>query len=90
MTKKAKTQTITVKTNLENPEPVELIAQSVIDVSDAFKRIAQNGLQKRAIILLIHDIVKNKGVNMTQIEAVLDAAPKLESYYIKQLPKGGK
>lgn len=87
----AKQQIFKVKTDEKNPEPVELIAKSIIDVSNAFKTISKGGLNKRAIVLLLHDMVKNKGVGINQIEAILDAAPKLESHYITQLPKkGGK
>ncbi len=82
------TKTITVKSNEENPEPLEVIAQSIIDVSEAFKKVASSRLKKRVIVLLLFDMLKSRGVGINQIELVLDAAPLLESYYIKQLPKG--
>jgi hypothetical protein len=86
----SKTQTITVKTNEENPEPMELIANSIIEISDAFKKLGNSRLKKRVIVLLLFDMLKSRGVGINQIECVLDAAPMLEAYYIKQIQKGGK
>jgi len=79
-------QTVTIKTDEENPEPIELIAQAIIDLSDAFKKIESSRLTKRAIILLIKDRCY---VNMKDIEIILDIAPKLKDYYIKKLPNKG-
>lgn len=90
MAKTLKTKTITVKTNEENPEPLELIAKSIIEIADAFNKIAASRVRKRVVVLLLFDMLKNRGVGISQIEAILEAAPMLESYYIKQLPKGGK
>lgn len=78
-------QTITVKSNEENPEPIEIIAQAVIDVSDAFKKIENSRLSRRAIVLLIKD--RCNGIGITEIETILNVVPKLKDYYIKQLPK---
>lgn len=76
-------QTITVKTNEENPEPVEVIAQSIITISEGIEKINQSRLKRRAVLLLINDIT---GVGLTTIEKVLDAAVKLKDHYIKQAP----
>lgn len=75
-------QTITIKSNEENPEPIELIAQSIIEISEAFKKIENSRLSKRAIILLIKD--RCNGIGMTEIETILDVVPKLKDYYIKE------
>ena len=81
-------KTITVKTNEENPEPVELIAQSIIQIAEAAKRISESRLRKRAIVLLIKDAIPPKyKVGMTEIEQVLEAAESLKRHYIKDLPK---
>lgn len=83
--KKTTNQTITVKVNEENPEPLEVIAQSIIEVAEAFKKIQNSRLSKRVIVLLIKDMTRNIGIN--EIEAILDAVPKLESYYLKSVKK---
>lgn len=81
----AKTQTITVKTNEQNPEPLEVLAQSIIEVSEAAQRFNNSRLKSRAILVLIKDIT---GLSMRDIETVLNAAAKLKDVYIKDLPKG--
>lgn len=77
-------QTITVKSDEQNPEPLELIAQSIIEVADAFQKINNSRLKRRAVVLLLKDMT-NLGVR--EIELILDCAPKLKDYYTKQLPK---
>jgi hypothetical protein len=77
-------QTITVKTDEQNPEPLELIAQSIIEVAEAFQKINNSRLKRRAILVLLKDIT---GLGMREIELILDTAPELKDYYTKQLPK---
>lgn len=84
MAKAAKTKTVTVKVNEENPEPLEVLARAVIDVADGFEKIQNSRLQKRAIILLLHDLT---GVRMNDIINVLDAGVLLKKKFIKDLPK---
>lgn len=86
----SKTKTVTVKTDEKNPEPLELIARSIIEVAAAFKKIEDSKLNQRVIVLLLSDMLKSRGIGINQIEAILWAAPRLESHYLKQLPKGGK
>ena len=79
-----KSQQITVKVNEENPEPIELIAKSIIDISNSFQRINESRLKRRVIILLLEDMT---GVSITSINKILDAAPKLKDVYIKEIKK---
>jgi hypothetical protein len=81
---KAKTQQITVKVTEENPEPLELLAKSVIELSDAFIKIESSPLKRHTVVLLLQDYTR---LPKKSIEAVLDAAPKLKSYYIKEMKK---
>lgn len=80
----AKTQTVTVKVNETSPEPLEVLAKAVIELSEAFIKIQNGPLQRRTIILLLKDYT---GLAGRDIEKVLDAAPKLKTYYIKELKK---
>lgn len=80
------TQTINIKTNEENPETVELIAESIIKISDAFEKIKNSRLTERAIHLLIKDAIGGS-IGITTIKTVLDASANLKKHYIKQLPK---
>ena len=81
---KAKTQSITVKVNETNPEPLEVLAKAIIEISDAFIKIQNGPLQRRTIVLLLKDYT---GLAGRDIERVLDAAPKLKTFYIKELKK---
>ncbi len=76
----AKNQTIIVKVNETNPEPLEVLAKSIIEISDAFKKIQAGPLQRRTIVLLLKDYT---GLAGRDIEKILDAAPKLKDYYLK-------
>ena len=84
-------QKVTVKLNEPNPEAVEVIADAIIKVSEAFKRISQSRLTRRAIICLIYDAcptTSNRGKPPKyEIEAVLDTAERLKDIYIKKLMK---
>jgi hypothetical protein len=80
----AKTQTITVKVNEENPEPLEVIAQSIVDISDAFKKINESRLSRKAVVLLLQDLTR---LSQRDINLVLDAAPKLKQFYVKDVKK---
>lgn len=77
-------QTITVKSNEQDPEPLELIAKSIIELSDAYAKINNSRLKKRAVVLLLKDMT---GLGMHEIETILDAAPRLKDFYTKALPK---
>lgn len=81
---KSKKQTVTIKSNEENPEPLEIIAQSIIDISGAFEKISKSRLSKRAIVLLIKDATRN--ISMNDIEIILDVVPRLKDIYLKKLP----
>lgn len=90
-----KTQkTITVTTDEENPIAVELVAEAIIAISDAMKKMKDSRLKRRAIILLIADNCAsiNRGYKRTiignkHIEAVLDSIDSLRDAYIKDVPK---
>lgn len=75
------TQTIKVQSNEENPEPLEVIADSIIKVADAFDKIASSKLKLRAVIVLIKDVHRDLAVG--DIEKVLTCAPLLRKHFLK-------
>lgn len=84
MNKKLKTkdQIVKIKVSEEDPESVELIAKSIVAVSDSFEKLLNSGLSERAIVLLLHDLIPGYcGVGIKHIEAILKYAPKLKSTY---------
>lgn len=69
---------------------VEVIAQSIIEISKAAKAMRSAGLNDRGLIVLLHDLCP--GVKKSDIVTVLNALGNLESYYLtkKVESKGGK
>lgn len=74
---------IKIKKNKENPESVELLAQSVIQVAEGFKKFLSTSLTQRALIVLLHDGVGQAKISKKQIKLVLEALPRLKAWYIK-------
>jgi len=75
---------IKIKKNEENPESVELLAQSVIQVAEGFEKMLKTPLTLRAIIVLLHDGIGASKITKSQIKLVLDALPRLKGWYVKK------
>lgn len=84
---KTKNQTITVKVSENEPEELQLIAKSIIELSEAFKKIEKSTLKRKTIVLLLQDLTK---LPQRDINLVLDVAPKLAQFYLKEIPKTSK
>jgi hypothetical protein len=69
-----------IKQDPEAEVAPEILAQAIVDVAAAAKKLLASRLSKRAIILLIHD---HSGVPKREIERVLDSAASL-TYYVKK------
>jgi hypothetical protein len=72
-------RSVTVKQNDENPEPLEVIAASVIKVAEGIEKMAKSGLSKRAIVVLLNDVT---GVPKGHIGLLIDAGPALRRYML--------
>jgi hypothetical protein len=83
-TMKAQNQTITVKVNEENPEPLVVTAKAIIEISEAFIKINNSPLKRRAVVLLLQDATK---ISQRDINLILDVAPKLKDFYVKEVKK---
>lgn len=82
-TKSFKAQNIKVIKNEEKPETPEILAESIIRISDGFKKLTEQGLTQDAIIVLLQGM-RGVTVGKTEIKFVLDNLPKLASYYVKR------
>jgi hypothetical protein len=69
--------------NNENAIPVEVLAESIVKMSAAAQKLNSSGLTRRALVILIADIVPCN-VRKHDIVAVLDALPKLADTYVKK------
>lgn len=76
----AQTKTITVKVNEENPEPVELIAKSIIELSDGYRKIMSGHLKRHALVVLLKDAT---GISQRDIIKILEAVSDLKNMYTK-------
>lgn len=79
---KTKDQKVTIKVNEEAPETLEIIADSIIRVADAFEKIKRGRLSQRALIILIKDAC-GSAVNFSEIEIILNTIPKLKDKFIR-------
>ncbi len=64
----------------EPPESTEILAEAIVRIGDAAAKLNSSGLNRKAIILLLHDATK---VGKKDIETVLDALPRLRGWYCK-------
>jgi hypothetical protein len=66
--------------NKEDEIPVEILAQSIADISAGMKKLKASKLNDKALVLLIQDASK---VSKTDINSVLEALENLERIYLK-------
>lgn len=78
--------TVRVKKS-EPPESTEILAEAIVRIGDAVTILNKNGLNRRAIVVLIQDATK---IGRSQINEVLDALPRLRGWYCKADLGGGE
>ncbi|MDD5302975.1 MAG: hypothetical protein PHS14_07665 [Elusimicrobia bacterium] len=61
--------------------PTEVIAQSIAEISAAFKRVKAGRLNDRALELLVHAACK--GTALSDVRSVLEVLPELERLYLR-------
>jgi hypothetical protein len=71
--------TIRVKKS-DPPESTEILADSIVRISEALDRLSASGLNRNAIVILIQARTK---LAKRDIEAVLDAQKRLAGWYCK-------
>lgn len=62
------------------PESKEILAEAILRLGDASAKLKSNGLNRKAIVLLLHDMTK---VGKREIETILDALPILHRHYCR-------
>ena len=73
-------KSVKVKQDEEKPVPKEVLAQAIVDIAAAGKRLAGAKLNRKAIVLLLS---YSSGVNRTDVNAVLDSIADLEREYLR-------
>ena len=64
-----------------NNDAPELLASSIVDLSDAAKKLLEGPLKKDAIVLLLWDMTK---IPRRDIRLILDSLDGLKSKYVKR------
>lgn len=67
-----------VKQNPDKPIEKEVLAESIVKISSAFKALQKSGLNEKAIIVLVHDQTK---LPKRDIQLVIDSLAELQQAY---------
>lgn len=68
--------------------PMEVIASAIVKLSDSAHKLLNSGLNKRALIVLLHDSMGGGSkVGRPAIAAVLEQLPKLKEIYVQKRPR---
>jgi len=76
-----KTQKVIIKKDETNPEPIEIIAKSILDIAEGMKKLNSTRLNREALVTLIWD---NSHVPKKEIRIVLNNLEVLESLFLKK------
>lgn len=71
------------KAEVENPNdiPVKIIADSIVAMASAVRKMNSSRLTREALVYLLH---KKSGVGIGQVESVLWALDNLETHWLKK------
>lgn len=70
--------------DMENPETPEILADAIVKISQGFEKLTNQGLTRKALVVLIMGMIPTGSASKRDIEIVLDNLPKLASYYVKK------
>lgn len=72
---------VTVKQDAEKPVEVEVLAQAIVDIATAAKRLSRSALNRKAVIILLSHATNEP---QHRIKAVLDGIEELERTYLRK------
>lgn len=84
MNQEKKPKNIRIIKNEENPETPELLASSIVRISESFKKLESQGLTRHGIVTLLKGMPGMNPVSVVDIRLVLENLPKLAGYYVKK------
>lgn len=76
-----KTQKVNVTQKAEAPVERNVLAQAIVDISSAMKKLTASGLTRNAVIVLVHD--RLQCVGKRDIGYVFDALADLERQFCR-------
>lgn len=72
---------IKIKKNEAKPESTEILAEAIVRIGEAASKLSASGLNRKAIVVLIHDETK---ISKRDIIIVLDSLTRLEGWYCRK------
>lgn len=75
---------IKIKKDEAQPESVELLAQSIVKISNGFEQLLKLSLTEAAYIVLLQNMIGNAKISKQQIKLVLNNLPRLKAWYVKK------
>ncbi len=67
-----------MKKKEDEKHPAEIIAEELVKISDAIEKLLNSGLQRKTIVVLLHDMTK---MNKKEIEYILNSLENLGEYW---------
>jgi len=65
-------------------ESVEILAKSIVEISEGFEAFKNGPVTERTLILLLHDYIGAASISKGDIKKVLNAIPQLKGYYLRK------
>lgn len=62
------------------PESKEILAEAITRISESFAKLSASGLNREAIIVLVHDHTK---ISKRDIKLILDSLSRLRGWYCR-------
>ena len=75
---------VKVITDEEKPEPVEIIAKSILQIAEGFSKLTKSGLNEQALIILLQSHIGAGNITKHQIGQVLRTLPELGKLYLRK------
>lgn len=75
---------VTVVQDKDNPIATEIIAQAIVDISAAMKKMNDSRLTRRAIIALVREQMSQPVLSKRDINRVIECLSDLEHEFIKK------
>jgi hypothetical protein len=71
---------IKVKKNEDSPESKEILAEAIVKIGEASKKLLASGLNRDAIVVLLHDATK---ISKRDINIILNGLTRLAGWYCR-------
>jgi hypothetical protein len=77
----AKTKVRTVVKEGEEPQPIEVLESSIVEIAKAMKKLGSSRLKQETLVTLLHDHTK---VSKREVRDILNSLEALEVLFLKR------